>query len=235
MVVGVWRDVVERLTPVPLAERQGFLTLPPTREAHAGAHASVAAFRQIERQPTAPASPAPSASPRGIWNAASIRTSRRASCSEPRRSRAADRDGCRRAAHRPGAHDRPHRRATWPRLLLRMRVPRTAADASRRLAFRATAATTPKATTATASSRRCRCRTRSSSASTRWRTGTRPPDRQRRIGNRMAIAATFSAAGIRFVACSVHLENRTDGAGRARQMRTLLDALDAYAGSRCRW
>ena len=59
MVVGVWRDVVERLTPVPLAERQGFLTLPPTREAHAAAHASVAAFHQIERrQPTTPAASA---------------------------------------------------------------------------------------------------------------------------------------------------------------------------------
>ena len=56
-----------------------------------------------------------------------------------------------------------------------------------------------------------------------------PADRQRRIGNRMAIAATLVAIG--FVACSVHLENRTDGAGRARQMQTLLDALDAYAGS----
>jgi endonuclease/exonuclease/phosphatase family metal-dependent hydrolase len=41
----------------------------------------------------------------------------------------------------------------------------------------------------------------------------------------MAIAANIG----RFVACSVHLENRTDGAGRARQMETLLDALDAYA------
>ena len=48
MVVGVWREVVERLTPVPLAERQRFLDLPPTREAHEAAHASVAAFHQIE-------------------------------------------------------------------------------------------------------------------------------------------------------------------------------------------
>ncbi len=58
-----------------------------------------------------------------------------------------------------------------------------------------------------------------------------PPDGQRRIGNRMAIATTFDAGDIRFVACSVHLENRTDGSGRARQMQALLDALDAYAGS----
>ncbi len=58
-----------------------------------------------------------------------------------------------------------------------------------------------------------------------------PPGRQRRIGNRMAIAATFGAGDARFVACSVHLENRTDGAGRARQMQILLDALDDYAGT----
>jgi endonuclease/exonuclease/phosphatase family metal-dependent hydrolase len=56
------------------------------------------------------------------------------------------------------------------------------------------------------------------------------PDSQRRIGNRMAVATTFDAAGSRFVGCSVHLENRTDGAGRAAQMRTLLDALDSYTG-----
>lgn len=58
-----------------------------------------------------------------------------------------------------------------------------------------------------------------------------PLGSQRRIGNRMAVAATFNAGISRFVACSVHLENRTDGTGRANQMRTLLDALDAYAGS----
>ena len=46
----------------------------------------------------------------------------------------------------------------------------------------------------------------------------------------MAVAATFTSGTTRFVACSVHLENRTDGAGRAAQMRTLLDALDVYAG-----
>ena len=81
MVVGVWRDVVERLTPVPLAERQGFLTLPPTREAHAAAYASVAAFLQIERrQPTAPAGSA--GAPRGTWNVASIPKRQRGLCNE---------------------------------------------------------------------------------------------------------------------------------------------------------
>jgi endonuclease/exonuclease/phosphatase family metal-dependent hydrolase len=143
MIVGVCRDVVDRLTPVPLAERQRFLDLPPTREAHEAAHASVAAFNQIELQP-----------------------------------------------------------GESPTL--------------------AGAIPTPKATTATALLRRCRRRFRSSYASTRRRTGTR---------RLTASAASATAANIgRFVACSVHLENRTDGAGRARQMQTLLDALDAYAG-----
>ena len=56
-----------------------------------------------------------------------------------------------------------------------------------------------------------------------------PMGGQRRIGKRMAVAATIAGDGARFVVCSVHRENRTDGAGRAQQMTTLLDALDAYA------
>ncbi|UPG71377.1 endonuclease/exonuclease/phosphatase [Roseomonas gilardii subsp. gilardii] len=58
-----------------------------------------------------------------------------------------------------------------------------------------------------------------------------PPGGQKRIGARMAVAATFQYGGREFVGCSVHLESRADFAGRARQMRGLLDALDAYAGS----
>ncbi|MGH7040636.1 MAG: endonuclease/exonuclease/phosphatase family protein, partial [Acetobacteraceae bacterium] len=52
---------------------------------------------------------------------------------------------------------------------------------------------------------------------------------QRRIGNRMALAGTVSVGGFRFLACAVHLENLTDGPGRAAQMHTLLDALDGLA------
>jgi endonuclease/exonuclease/phosphatase family metal-dependent hydrolase len=58
-----------------------------------------------------------------------------------------------------------------------------------------------------------------------------PMGSQRRVGSRMAVAVTVSAGTSRFVGCSVHLENRTDGNGRARQMDTLLDALDTYAGA----
>ena len=56
-----------------------------------------------------------------------------------------------------------------------------------------------------------------------------PRGGQRRIGGRMAVAATFRHGGAEFVACAVHLESDADPADRARQMRTLLDALDEYA------
>jgi endonuclease/exonuclease/phosphatase family metal-dependent hydrolase len=45
----------------------------------------------------------------------------------------------------------------------------------------------------------------------------------------MALAAVIALGTVRFVACSVHLESATDGAGRLTQMRTLLDRLDEYA------
>lgn len=52
---------------------------------------------------------------------------------------------------------------------------------------------------------------------------------QKRVGRRMALAATFEHAGRAFVGCAVHLESRSDFAGRARQMAALLDALDGLA------
>jgi len=56
-----------------------------------------------------------------------------------------------------------------------------------------------------------------------------PKGGQRRVGNRMAVAAVVALGTVRFVACSVHLESATDGVGRLTQMRTLLDRLDEYA------
>jgi hypothetical protein len=56
-----------------------------------------------------------------------------------------------------------------------------------------------------------------------------PKGGQRRVGNRMALAAEVTLGTVRLVACSVHLESATDGAGRLTQMRTLLDRLDEYA------
>jgi hypothetical protein len=45
--VGIWREVVDRLTPVAQLARQALLDVPQTRETHAGAHANIAALRQI--------------------------------------------------------------------------------------------------------------------------------------------------------------------------------------------
>jgi endonuclease/exonuclease/phosphatase family metal-dependent hydrolase len=56
-----------------------------------------------------------------------------------------------------------------------------------------------------------------------------PKGGQRRVGNRMAVAAVVALGTVRFVACSVHLESATDGAGRLIQMHTLLDRLDEFA------
>ena len=52
---------------------------------------------------------------------------------------------------------------------------------------------------------------------------------ERRIGGRIALTATVRIAGSRLVAVSVHLESHSDPQDRARQMRTLLDAIDDYA------
>lgn len=56
-----------------------------------------------------------------------------------------------------------------------------------------------------------------------------PKGGERRVGNRMAVAASVNWGGRRFVACSVHLESATDGEGRVTQMRTLLDAIEQMA------
>jgi endonuclease/exonuclease/phosphatase family metal-dependent hydrolase len=58
-----------------------------------------------------------------------------------------------------------------------------------------------------------------------------PRGGQRRIGTRMAIAAIFRHGDAEFLGCSVHLESDSDFAGRDRQMRTLLAALDNLAGA----
>lgn len=47
-------------------------------------------------------------------------------------------------------------------------------------------------------------------------------DRQRRIGGRLAILALLDVGGREVGAVCVHLENRTDGAGRGRQMEAIL-------------
>jgi endonuclease/exonuclease/phosphatase family metal-dependent hydrolase len=232
MVVGVWRDVVERLTPVPLAQRQGFLTLPPGRAAHAAAHDLVAAFHQIELRQ----SPPPVV--RDVIRIAAWNLER---CLYPEETA--------RVLARHGADislltemDVGVRRTGQVHTIGRIAAqlghgycygceflellpmdpppgfPHGGSDNTEGYHGNGIVTSLPMQEPIVIRL----------DEMADWYT---PPDRQRRIGNRMAIAATCSAGGTRFVVCSVHLENRTDGAGRARQMQTLLDALDAYAGS----
>ena len=51
-------------------------------------------------------------------------------------------------------------------------------------------------------------------------------DRQKRIGGRMAVGAVTELNGKQAGIVSVHLENRTDGLGRCRQMAHLFEELD---------
>ncbi len=52
---------------------------------------------------------------------------------------------------------------------------------------------------------------------------------ERRVGGRIALAATVAVAGVDVTCVSVHLESHSDPRHRARQMAVLLDAVDAYA------
>ncbi|MEZ5833851.1 MAG: endonuclease/exonuclease/phosphatase family protein [Dongiaceae bacterium] len=65
----------------------------------------------------------------------------------------------------------------------------------------------------------------------RWFAGEQTTQ-ERRIGWRMAIAATIDAAGAPLTVVSVHLESSTDAADRAAQVATLLDAIDRRAAGR---
>ncbi len=231
-VVGVWREAVERLTPVPLGERQGFLALPPMREAHAEAHASVAAFHQIElQQPPAPTSPA--AVRVAAWNlerclypeeAARILLRHRVDVALlTELDVGVLRTG---QVHTIGriAAGLGHGYCYGLEFLELVPMapppdfPRNGSENTEGYHGNGIVASLPMHNPIVIRL----------DEMADWYM---PGDRQRRIGNRMAIAATFSAGAIRFVACAVHLENRTDGIGRARQMQTLLDSLDAYAQS----
>jgi hypothetical protein len=223
-VAGVWRDAVERLTPVPAATRQRHLALPPTREAHDSAHAEVAAMHQIELVQR------PAASPSGSLRIAAWNLER---CLYPD-------DAARILA-------RHHVDLT---LLTEMDVGmlrtgqvhtigRIAAQLEQGycygLEFLELISPPPPAgfpRNGEANIEAFHGNGIVASLAIEEPTVIRldekadwyavPKGNQRRIGNRIAIAARFSMDGHRFVACSVHLENRTDGAGRAAQMQTLI-------------
>jgi endonuclease/exonuclease/phosphatase family metal-dependent hydrolase len=234
-VVGVWHEIVDRLTPVPLSVRQGFLALPLTCEAHSAAHADVAAFHQIELQQAAPA-PTPAARTIRIaaWNlerclypeeSARILQRHRVDLALLTEMDVGVLRTCQ--MHTIG------RVAEWFGQgycyalefleLLPMApppgFPSHGSESAEGFHGNGIVAALPIENPVVVRL----------DEMADWNVA--PMGSQRRIGNRMAIAATFNASDVRFVGCSVHLENRTDGNGRARQMRTLLDALDDYAGA----
>ncbi len=53
---------------------------------------------------------------------------------------------------------------------------------------------------------------------------------ERRIGGRVAVAATVEIGGVAVVLVCVHLESHGDPVQRAAQMQVLIDAVDTYAG-----
>jgi endonuclease/exonuclease/phosphatase family metal-dependent hydrolase len=233
-VVGVWHDVVDRLTPVPLAQREAFLELPPTRQAHTGAHAQVAAFHEVELQQPNSVPPAAPSIRIAAWNLER--------CLDPDESaRILQRNHADLAlltemdvgmlrtgqAHTIGRVAEYLGHGYCYALEFLELVPMAAplglpsSGSSNTEGFHGNGIVTSLPVENPIVIRLDEMADWYAESATV----------QRRIGNRMAVAATFTSGVSRFVACSVHLENRTDGAGRATQMRTLLDALDAYAGT----
>ena len=232
-IIGIRRDVVERLTSVPMTVRSRFLGQPPTAEAHAEAVASVPAFHQIELRQNATL-PVPATLRIAAWNLER--------CLYPyEAARVLQRNNVSLAlltemdvgVLRTG---QVHTIATVAAELgqgycyglefLELvppdpppGFPRNGSDNTE--GYHGNGIVSAHPITSPIVIRL--------DEQADWYTP--PPGRQRRIGNRMAIAATIGEGEARFVACSVHLENRTDGNGRARQMQTLLDALDSYAGT----
>jgi endonuclease/exonuclease/phosphatase family metal-dependent hydrolase len=231
-VVGVWGKAVDRLTPVPQSVRDAFLALPPTREAHAAAHADVAAFRQIEVQQRA-------TSASGTIRIAAWNLER---CLYPEAAgHILQRNGVDLALltemdvgvlrtgqmHTIGRLAAQVGKSYWYALEFLELVPMPPPPGFPSNGDANTEGFHGNGIVASLPIENPVVIRLDEMAD--WFTA--PMGSQRRIGNRMAVAATVSAGTSRFVACSVHLENRTDGAGRARQMQTLLDALDGYAGA----
>jgi len=231
--VGLSETNVDRLTPVPLQQRRGFLDRPLMRLAHAEAHAAVPAFREIELKH--PAQTAPFAGPLRIaaWNLER--------CLYP--------DAAARLLQRHGASlalltemDGGMLRTGQARTIARVAdalgqgyayglefleldpmppppgfpIVGTDNDADFHGNGIVTSLTIEHATVIRLDE------------VADWFVA--PKGGQRRIGNRMALAATISSGTrVRFLACSVHLESATDGTGRVTQMRTLLDSIDQLA------
>ena len=218
--------------PVALAERQRFLTLPPTREAHDAAFASVAAFNQVELRPPPPITPTAKTLRIAAWNlerclypeeAARILSRNRVDL-----ALLTEMDvGMLRTgqAHTIGriAGTLQHGYCYALEFLELSPMPPPGGfpshgnDNSEGFHGNGVVSALPLSSPVVIGL----------DEMADWYVA--PMGGQRRIGKRMAIAATVICGDARLVICSVHLENRTDGAGRARQMTTLLDTLDTYA------
>lgn len=230
--VGLFDDAVERLTPVSLEQRGAFRDLPPTRMTHAQAYAVIPAFRQVEiggavegANATAPVRIAAWNLERCLYPDAAARLLRThgvklALLSEMDAGML--RTG---QAHTIAdvARGLGQRYAYGLEFLELMPMPPPPGHAARGIdnerGFHGNGFVTALPFDEPTVIRL--------DEAADWFIA--PKGGQRRVGNRIGVAATFDAGGFRFVACAVHLESASDGMGRATQMHTLLDALDGIA------
>ncbi|HWX49029.1 MAG TPA: endonuclease/exonuclease/phosphatase family protein [Roseomonas sp.] len=232
MPAALCRDAVPTMTPVSLARRVECLTLPGRQEAHDAAMASMPAFREIELG-GAVATPPPGSLRIAAWNLERC-LSPAESAALLRRDRASlvllsEMDhGCHRTGQRHTtralAEALGHHYAFGLEFLELATMPAPldfpANPPENTLGFHGNAFTS-------ALPFRDPLLIRLNEEAD-WFVA--PKGGQKRIGGRMALAAIFRHGGQEFVACSVHLESRSDFAGRDRQMATLLDAIDCLAG-----
>jgi hypothetical protein len=231
--VGTFDRSVEALTVVPMEQRRAFLQFPPTRQAHAEAHAMVPAFREVERNGrTEHAPPATGKLRVGAWNLER--------CLYPDMAARILRQ------HEVGLALLTEMDHGALRTGQTHTIAQVAGELGQQYAFGleflelGPMPPPPGFPTVgehnqfgfhgngivTALPIESPMVIRLDEAAD-WCIS--PKGGQRRIGNRMAVAGTVTWGGLRFLACSVHLESATDGTGRATQMRSLLDAIDQYA------
>jgi endonuclease/exonuclease/phosphatase family metal-dependent hydrolase len=227
---GLFDDAVSRLAPVPPEQRAAIRSLAPTRIAHAQSHAAIAAFRQVETGGEAAGSVAPVRI--AAWNLE--RCLYPDAAADLLRAHGADLslltemdNGMLRTgqAHTIAevARGLGQRYANGLEFLELLPMPpppgHAARGADNERGFHGNGFVSALAFEEPAVIRL--------DETADWFVA--PKGGQRRVGNRLGVAATFAAGGFRFLGCAVHLESATDGMGRASQMHTLLDTLDGIA------
>lgn len=231
-IVGTFNTVTDQLTPVSEQQRQGFLGLPLTPEAHEAAHAQVAAFREIELGGSSATTPQTGKLRVAAWN-------------------------LERCLYPDPAAQLLHRHGVGLALLTEMdcgmlrtgqlhTIAELAIKLGQRYAYgleflELKPMSPPAGFTANGDDNTIGFHGNGLTSSlpldnpvvvrldfvADWYTA--PKSGQRRIGNRMAVAAVVTSGATRFVVCSVHLESASAAMGRLTQTRTLLDYLDQYA------